>query len=86
MNHHFPPSNTIEVLSTAPGTLGQRIICLSANATVDVRVRGDTLFVASCFQSRMLSAASLAADRYYTVLVTVWDMRTWRSTRLIAPR
>lgn len=86
MNHHFPPSNTIEVLSTAPDTLGQRIICLSANATVDVRVRGDSLLVASCFQSRMLSAASLAADRFYTVLVTSWDMRTWRSTRLFTPR
>jgi hypothetical protein len=86
MNHHFPPSNMIELLSTRPGSLGEQVARLDANATVDVCLRAGHLHVASCFQSRSLSAASLAADRFYTVVVTSWDVHTWESRRLLTPR
>lgn len=74
--------------SSCPGAVGALLLKeLPVNAAADMKLSQGLLFVASCFHGRAVSTNSpFKSERPYTVVVNVWETRTWQLTRLISPR
>jgi hypothetical protein len=74
--------------STCPGAVGALLLKeLPVNAAADMKLDHGLLFVASCFHGRAVSNNSpFRSERPYTVVVNVWETKSWTLTRLISPR
>lgn len=74
--------------SSCPGSTGALLLKeLPVNAAADMKLSQGLLLVASCFHGRAVSTNSpFRSERPYTVVVNVWETRTWQLTRLISPR
>lgn len=60
---------------------------LPVTAAADMKLSQGLLLVASCFHGRAVSNNSpYKSERPFTVVVHVWETRTWQLTRLISPR
>lgn len=74
--------------SSCPGAVGALLLKeLPVNAAADMKLDHGLLFVASCFHGRAVSNNSpFRSERPYTVVVNVWETKSWTLTRLISPR
>lgn len=74
--------------SSRPGCVGALLLReLPVNAASDVKLVGGLLLAASSFHARGVSANSpFKSERAYTVVISIWETKTWQLTRLMSPR
>jgi hypothetical protein len=74
--------------SSRPGCVGALLLReLPVNAASDVKLVGGLLVAASSFHARGVSANSpFKSERAYTVVISIWETKTWQLTRLMSPR
>lgn len=75
--------------SSRPGCVGALLLReLPVNAASDVKLVGGLLVAASSFHARGVSAnnSPFKSERAYTVVISIWETKTWQLTRLMSPR
>jgi hypothetical protein len=75
--------------SSCPGAVGALLLKeLEVNAAADLKFVQGLLVVASNFNARGVwsNNSPFKSERAYTVVINIWDTRTWQRTRLMSPR